>query len=219
MCFVPLPVQRRSRSHSHMVRACIGRKGWSTCPPSPLTHIIALPHNRMYAFSHDDHLPGFDPNHMMCATNCYSTLSACSCSGVGTSRPLLTANGTPATTPSSDVQRSLGQSSSNTPASTPTEMQDLQLASPQDQSSETNTYQEIPQHVGNHHAPSHTPRAAPSTVVSHTSQEHASQSTVLSSQAVPPRQLLTVAPAAPPPCVHVPNPPGPRGSDCNSIEH
>ena len=41
--------------------------------------------------------------------------------GTGTSRPLLTVNGTPATTPNYELQRTLGQSPSNTPASTPTE--------------------------------------------------------------------------------------------------
>lgn len=141
--------------------------------------------------------------------------------GVGTSRPLLTANGTPATTPSYEAQQSLGQSSSNTPASTPTEMQDLQLATSQGQSTEANTYQEI----GNNHTPHHAPTAAASsTVVSHTSQDIEFQSTVISSQREAPRPPLTVgagAPAPPPappprqtPHVYVPNPPRVRVEKC-----
>lgn len=59
----------------------------------------------------------------------------------GGSRPLLTVNGTPATTPSSDGQHCLGQNS-DTPASTPTEFQDL-LAQRSQTSSEGSPYQEI----------------------------------------------------------------------------
>lgn len=65
----------------------------------------------------------------------------CVCPATGGSRPLLTVNGTPATTPGSDTNRVLGGPGSDTPASTPTELQGM--LHPQDQDSTVAAYQEI----------------------------------------------------------------------------
>lgn len=103
---------------------------------------------------------------------------------------MLTINGTPATTPSSDGQRSLGQSS-DTPASTPTELHDL--LPQQSRATDASPYQEI-QLNGNSRVPA----------VVHSSADH--HSATFGREPSVPLEAPPPLPEHPPP-VYVPNQP------------
>lgn len=127
--------------------------------------------------------------------------------------PLLTVNGTPATTPSADFQRSLGaQTSVDTPASTPTEQHNLLTTQ---RSCEMNPYQEIGL-TRNGHAT--TADSSPTSDIS-TNGGHSpplqdtpfQSTTVLISQRTVPHQLPPLGTGAPPvPTTPAPAPPLPR---------
>ena len=71
---------------------------------------------------------------------------SCYISSGNGSHPLLTVNGTPATTPSSETHRTLGHQNSDTPVSTPTESHVLLNQQLQDSTNMGPHYQEILRH-------------------------------------------------------------------------